>query len=661
MESRILQMIAALRASGVRVSLAESGEAFQAVDLLGIQDREQFRLSLRATLIKEARDLPTFDKLFPLFFGSGQPPLMGGNPFDQLTPEEAQKLAEALRQFTSQLRERMERLMNGKPLSREELEALAQMVGLNQANDLRYQNWMAQRMLRALAYPEVRRAMEELMQQLAQMGMSSERIQQLRELVQQNMQGMQQQIDQFAGERLAENLSEKEPENNIDGLLNRPFEALSDADKKMLQHEVQRLAAALRTRIALRQKHAKSGQLDPKATIRANLKYQGVPIELRHRDRVRKPRIVIFCDISTSMRFCSELMLSFLFALQGQVHKTHAFAFIDHLESISEDFNGTNADEAISSVLVRMPSGYYNTDFGWSLNDFNNSYMDTLTGQTTMIVVGDGRNNHNDPRIDLFSPLSMKVMKFIHDFVHQFFESMLIPDHPFFRPDIWQYIGLLFGSGAGFWGGLVIWFVPALLVVLTVRLERLPSVAHLRQGAKRRKLLAAHMRERRWRLAVPCAAVLLLAAAVWQSRFPDVEYWDPKPLPVVAGPAGAIFIPTKGEVDLEDGKMHKFVFRQEGREARFLVLMTPEGRLTLTLDACAICKPEGYGQAEGSVICFYCKTLIPLDTVGKPGGCNPVPVPFAVRENGVSVDAETLLSSWANTAQATVRVKGEGK
>ena len=49
MESRILQLIAALRASGVRVSLAESAEAFSAVDLMGIQDREQFRLSLRAT------------------------------------------------------------------------------------------------------------------------------------------------------------------------------------------------------------------------------------------------------------------------------------------------------------------------------------------------------------------------------------------------------------------------------------------------------------------------------------------------------------------------------------------------------------------------------------------------------------------------------------
>ena len=193
--------------------------------------------------------------------------------------------------------------------------------------------------------------------------------------------------------------------------MNRPFHALSDEDKRVLQREVQRLAAALRTRIALRQKRAKTGQLDAKATIRANLKYHGVPMEIRHRHRVRKPKIVIICDISTSMRFCSELMLSFLFALQGQVRKTHAFAFIDHLESISEDFTGANADQAIQSVLRRMPSGYYNTDLGWSLTDFDGRYMDTLNGQTTLIVVGDGRNNYNDPRIDLFSMMSRRAAR----------------------------------------------------------------------------------------------------------------------------------------------------------------------------------------------------------------------------------------------------------
>jgi Protein containing von Willebrand factor type A (vWA) domain len=413
METRILQLIAALRASGVRVSLAESAEAFSAVDIMGIQDREQFRLSLRATLIKDVKDLPTFEKLFPLFFGSGQPPMMGGNPSDEMTPEEAQMLAEALRQFAESLRQRMERLMNGEQLSRSELEALGQLVGLNQADNLKYQNWMSERMMRALAFPEVQKALKELMEQLAQMGMNRERIEQIRNMIQQNMQGMQEQIHQFAGERIAENLSERPRSENIDSLMNRPFEALSDADKKLLGREVQKLAAALRTRIALRQKRAKSGKMDAKATIRANLKYHGVPMEIKHRNRIHKPKIVVICDVSTSMRFCSELMLSFLFALQGQVRKTHAFAFIDHLESISEDFSGSNADEAIASVFWRMPSGHYNTDLGWSLNNFNEDYMDTLNSGTSLIVVGDGRNNYNDPRLDIFSTMSRRAARTI--------------------------------------------------------------------------------------------------------------------------------------------------------------------------------------------------------------------------------------------------------
>src|SRR5215211_5630494 len=413
MESRILQLIAALRASGVRVSLAESAEAFSAVDLMGIQDREHFRLSLRSTLIKDVRDLPIFDKLFPLFFGTGQPPMMGGNPTDDMTPEEAQMLAEALREFAQSLRQRMQRLMNGEQLSREELEQLAQMVGLNQVDDLRYQEWMAQRMMRALAFPEVREALRELMEQLQQMGMSKERVEQMREMIQQNMQGLEQQIRQFAGERIAENLSEQPAGDSTDNLMNRPFHALADDEKKTLQREVKRLAAALRTRIALRQKRAKTGQLDPKSTIRSNLKYQGVPMEIKYRNRIRKPKIVVICDVSTSMRFCSELMLSFLFALQGQVSKTHAFAFIDHLEYISEDFSGSNADEAIASVLWRMPSGHYNTDLGWSLNNFNEEYMSTLNGQTTLLLVGDGRNNYNDPRLDIFSTMSRRASRTI--------------------------------------------------------------------------------------------------------------------------------------------------------------------------------------------------------------------------------------------------------
>jgi uncharacterized membrane protein len=264
-------------------------------------------------------------------------------------------------------------------------------------------------------------------------------------------------------------------------------------------------------------------------------------------------------------------------------------------------------------------------------------------------------------RLDLFSPLSMKVMKGCHDFVHQFMESILIPDHLFVRSVVWKYIGFLFGKEIGFWGGMVIWFTPALLIFLVVYSERLPSVAHIRQGAQRRKLLAAALSARRYRLVMPLLAVLSLAAAAYQSRFPSVEYWDPKPLPVSASQSGEIFIPKKGEVSLEDGKLHKYLFKQGGREVRFFVLMTPAGKMTVDLDACAICKPDGYGQTEGTVICYYCKTLIPLETVGKPGGCNPVPVTFMDKADGVVIDSQTLLNSWTSTVQSTARVKEGGK
>lgn len=264
-------------------------------------------------------------------------------------------------------------------------------------------------------------------------------------------------------------------------------------------------------------------------------------------------------------------------------------------------------------------------------------------------------------RLDLFSPLSMKMMKGVHDFVHQFMESILIPDHLFVRSVVWKYIGLLFGKEVGFWGGMVIWFTPAFLIALAIRFEQLPSVAHIRQGAQRRRVLAAAIKMRRFRLVTPVLSVAIFAAGAYQSSFPSTEYWDPKPIRISANQAGEIIIPKKGDINLEDGKLHKYLFKQGEREARFFVLLNPEGKLTVDLDACAICKPDGYGQAEGSVICYYCKTLIPLETVGKPGGCNPVPVQFTEKDDGVVIDGVTLINSWSSTVQATARVKEGSK
>ena len=412
MEERIVKFISALRAGGVRVSLAESADAFNAVDKLGIQERDTFRLSLRATLVKDAKDIATFEELFPLFFDAAQtPPLM--DLTQDLSSEEAQMIAQALRQFSERLRQMLEKLLRGDKLSQEELDQFGQMVGLENADNMRYREWMTRRLEQALRFREVQNALQELSELLAQMGMSKQRLEQLRRLLQSNQQAMQEQIRQYAGQRIAENMAERPPEDSIEGLMDRPFNALSDADMDKLRKEVRRLAAALRTRVALRQKRAKTGQLDAKATIRANLKHGSVPIEIRHRDRKLKPRLVVLCDISTSMRHCSELMLSLIHALQDQISKTFAFAFIDHLEFITPDLADRDVNKAVAQVLERMPSGYYNTDLGTSLDLLSRDYLDTLDRHTTFIVVGDGRNNYSDPRLEIFRELARRSHRMI--------------------------------------------------------------------------------------------------------------------------------------------------------------------------------------------------------------------------------------------------------
>jgi uncharacterized membrane protein len=255
----------------------------------------------------------------------------------------------------------------------------------------------------------------------------------------------------------------------------------------------------------------------------------------------------------------------------------------------------------------------------------------------------------------------MKIMKFTHDFLHQFMESMLLPDHLFINPPTWSFIGFFFSQEIGFWGALLLWFAPVALVCLVVSRMPLPSVAHVRQGALRRSLIAAALRERRGLLIMPAAAALLLVFSVYRSLSPDVLYWDPAPIAVAATPAGDIAIPLKqGELDLRDGKLHKFSYSQGSTLVRFFVLDRGDA-VVAVLDACAICAPDGYGQGEGSVLCYYCKTLIPLETVGRPGGCNPVPVPFTSNDQALRISAQQLVNLWNSTVQATTKKNTRGK
>jgi uncharacterized protein with von Willebrand factor type A (vWA) domain len=227
-----------------------------------------------------------------------------------------------------------------------------------------------------------------------------------------NGEALREQIERFVGSQIARNMGENPPEKpDAQDLMHTPFRALSQEEVEALRDEVKRLAAKLRSRAALRQRRANDGVLDPKSTLRHNLRYGGTPIELQFRRRSLKPRLVLICDISTSMRYCAEFMLTLIYELQDQVAKARSFIFISDLHEISDYFKAMRPEAAVQEVLYRHPPGSYNTDLGRSLQTLFSEKLDALDSRTTVIVLGDGRNNYNDPRLDLAAEMRRRARR----------------------------------------------------------------------------------------------------------------------------------------------------------------------------------------------------------------------------------------------------------
>lgn len=421
MEERIARFIAALRAMGVRVSLAESQDAWRAIQHIGITNREAFRLSLRTTLVKDARSFAAFDKLFPLYFGTERPPM--SDPQADLSPEQQQMLQDALRQLMQDLKQLMDWLLNGQGPTREELQELAEQAGMGEEQRLSpyRQRQYVRRLKQLLEWQLVQELLEALWQMLAEQGMDRETLQELKQMVGENREALEKQLDQFVGQRLLDQMvDEIQHRDPIDQLMERSLDSLGQAEMELLREQVQRLAARLRSRAALRYKRGKQGRLDAKTTIRANLRYGGVPFEMHFKQHRLKPKLVAILDVSTSMRPVAEFFVRLLYQLQDQIQKTRSFAFIDHLEDVSSELTSLEADEAVYTILTKLPPGHYNTDLGYSLRQFEAEHMDTVDSRTTFIVLGDARNNFNDPAIDIFGNIRRRARRVI----------WMNPEHP---------------------------------------------------------------------------------------------------------------------------------------------------------------------------------------------------------------------------------------
>ena len=147
--------------------------------------------------------------------------------------------------------------------------------------------------------------------------------------------------------------------------------------------------------------------------------------------------------------------------------------------------------------------------------------------------------------------------------------------------------------------------------------EALPESA-----AERRKALWSARRERMWMIAVFASSfifiVLVTAEFIYAKSVNTLSTATP-----VTFINGAVSIPV---AQVSDGDLHRYEVREGGTEVRFLLYQKPDGKVVAVFDACEICGPVGFFKGPNGLVCKNCASPINSQSVGTPGGCNPIPL-----------------------------------
>ena len=173
--------------------------------------------------------------------------------------------------------------------------------------------------------------------------------------------------------------------------------------------------------------------------------------------------------------------------------------------------------------------------------------------------------------------------------------------------------------------------LAALMVLFEIKRREpgpVPSSA-----AERRKAAWSARRERLWMASVYASSfvfiVLVTAEFIYAKSVSALS-----PATEVTFVNGQASIPLK---DVYDGDLHRYQAKENGVEVRFWLYQKPDGKIATVLDACEICGAVGFYKRGGSVICKNCAAPINPQSVGMPGGCNPIPLQAEMTSDAVVI------------------------
>ena len=411
--------IVELRNAGLPVSLTENLDAMEAIQHIPLEERNALKYALAATLVKNHSHWKAFEVVFDVYFSlRGDEYTLDGDVIDGpiedededpespagqgkdgggqggagrgMTPEElAEMLYNALAQGDSAMMRSMAR------------ESVRRYAGMEPGRPVGGTYYL----YRTLRNLDLDGVLEKLMEQEQDTeGDPSQFEERLRR------DDYKDRIDELKKEIESEIRRRLVADRGVDAMaktLRKPlpedvdFMHASREEMSNLRKAIYPLTRKLAVRLARKRRRGRKGPLDFRHTIRTSLSYGGVPAEPKFRHpRPKKPEIMVIADISGSVAAFARFTLHLVYALSSQFTQVRSFVFIDGLDEVTEFFEQTDdITEAIhrvnSEADVVWVDGH--SDYGHALEVFWNNYAKDVGPKTSVLILGDARNNYHAP------------------------------------------------------------------------------------------------------------------------------------------------------------------------------------------------------------------------------------------------------------------------
>jgi uncharacterized protein with von Willebrand factor type A (vWA) domain len=404
MERTFTNFLKALRGADVPVSVADTLDALEVAKLVGWQDRALLKTSLSFALAKSEEEKYAFSDTFDDFFRA--------DSFRNREEEDADKpqrdrsaggedgdspLAQML----------LDDDQAGLALS---MEQAAAAIGVENIRFFTQRGLYVQRIMNEMG-------LQDLDSQIAELGRDGMGGmpgsggegqggggQGPRQQLQEGRSYLFEQVRDFVEQQLQLHGQATSKELKEDRLRRSRLGNLDKRDQEEMRKIVDKIAKRLVALYARKRKIKDRGMLDVRQTMRKNYANDGILFNLEWKMRkIDKPKVMAICDVSGSVAAVARFLLQFLYALHDVLSGVRSFAFSGKLIETSDYFERHLVDDAVDKVMNAV--GYMSTDYGQSLSDFREGWLDAIDKRTTILILGDARSNYSDPRADIMKEL----------------------------------------------------------------------------------------------------------------------------------------------------------------------------------------------------------------------------------------------------------------